>query len=629
MNFYHKFLLLCAVFCFSASHSFGQCDVDQTEIQFVMYTDDWGYENYWEVVYNGDSCGDGTIAWGGNDLDVGCDGNGNDGATGEDIYPSLSTITTDAFCVTTGQVIDLIFVDSYGDGGLVIELLQDGILTNVYYGSGFGNVWTIEVGNVDVVDYNQPCQALPVEIDNGTYALNSIGAFAGVNEVSPGGGNCAVFGVWCEGAVTNSVWASFIAPEEGALLISTCNEGTVPDTQLALYAGEDCADMSGFTLVTANDDANGGCGGANFFASQMYASCLEPGAQYFIQIDGWNGDAGEIMLSVSTYEEEASVSASVGNVNCPVNKGEQGTGNILPYVTGWGSDFTTTWTGPNSFESTDNFIYDLNGGEYTAVFTNACGTETLTETFTITEPEYFYGSYDVTTVECPLSGDGSVIVNLTGGTAPYEFSWTGPEDFQMDTQNIENLNAGVYTLYVEDDNGCEYTHNVNVQLSEEFTFDLGADQTICDDEDILIYGPAGYLYTWQDGSENQFMVVDGAELGAGTYSFILTAYNDEGCSHTDATIITVANCTAVDELKADAPTLFPNPSNGRFFIGGLAPFESGMIDVTDLTGKSVYSSILPNVQSEQIELQLHAETGVYLVRIQLDGQFFTYPLVIQ
>ena len=628
-KFYKNLALLGALVAFTSSNAFGQCDVDQTEIQFVMHTDDWGYENYWEVVTSGDLCGDGTIAWGGNDLDVGCDGDGNDGATGEDIYASNVTITPEPFCVNNGELIDLIFVDSYGDGGLIIELFQDGILTEVFYGGGYGNTWTIDAGNFDVTDYNQPCQALPIEIDNGSYMLNNTGAFAALGEVSPGGGNCAVFGVWCEGAVTNSVWVSFIAPESGALEISTCNEGTDTDTQIALYAGANCSDMSGFELVTANDDANGGCGVANGFSSIMYASCLNPGEEYFIQIDGWNGSVGDIFLSVSTYEGASSAVANVNAVNCPVNKGEQGTGSILPYIFGWGSDFTTAWTGPGSFESTDNFIYGLNGGEYTATFTDACGTETLTETFTITEPEYFYGSYDVASVDCPLSGDGSVTVDLSGGTAPYDFFWTGPDDFQMNSQNLENLNTGVYSLYVEDDNGCVYEHDINVQLSEEFTFDLGGDVTICDDEDVLIYGPAGYLYTWQDGSENQFMEVDGAELGAGTYSFILTAYNDEGCTHTDAIIITVTTCTAVGEIDEMITTLFPNPSNGAFTIGGIQAFSKGTVEVLDVAGKTVFASQLNNEIDGQVQFDIKAESGLYMVRVQLDDILHSYVLVIE
>ncbi|MFT5245401.1 MAG: hypothetical protein ACI943_000129 [Gammaproteobacteria bacterium] len=626
---YRSLLLIGAFVTYCFSNANGQCDVDQTEIQFIMHTDAWGYENYWEVVNNGDPCGENTIAWGGNDLDVGCSGTGDAGATGEDIYGNNLTIIPDAFCAENGQLIDLHFIDSYGDGGLVIEVLQDGILTGVYYGTETGNVWIIDVGNTESVDYNQPCQALPVEIDNGSYMLNSTGAFAAYNEISPGGGNCAVYGVWCEGAVTNSVWASFIAPEEGAIEISTCNEGTTPDTQLALYSGNDCSEMANFTLVTANDDAIGGCIGANGYSATMYASCLVPGDEYFIQIDGWNGSAGEIFLSVSSYEGSVSLGASVNAVNCPVNKGEAGTGSIMPYVTGWGSNFTTTWTGPGNFESDENFIYDLNGGEYTAVLTDACGGETLTETFFIDEPDYFYGSYDVVSIECPLSGDGSITLDLSGGSAPYEYFWTGPEDFQMNSQNLENLNLGVYSVYVEDENGCVYEHDVNVQLSDEFTFDLGDNVTICDDEDVLIYGPAGYLYTWQDGNENQFFEVDGAQLGAGTYSYILTAYNEEGCTHTDAIIVTVWNCTAVGEIDGNSPTLFPNPSNGAFTIDGMQTFSKGNIEVVDIAGKTIFSSQLSNNVGGRAEFEIQAESGLYLVRVKLDETLFSYSMVIE
>ena len=50
---------------------------------------------------------------------------------------------------------------------------------------------------------------------------------------------------------------------------------------------------------------------------------------------------------------------------------------------------------------------------------------------------------------------GSITTNVTGGTSPYSYQWTGPNSFTSSTQDLSNLNTkGVYTLVVTDADGC-------------------------------------------------------------------------------------------------------------------------------------------------------------------------------
>ncbi|MCB0761640.1 MAG: T9SS type A sorting domain-containing protein [Flavobacteriales bacterium] len=608
--------LFLGLFALASLPSFAQCNPGEVEISMIMYTDPWGYENYWQIVPSGNDCGDGTIVWGGNDMGVGCSGTGNpEGVAGE--YPSNSVINVDPFCMSEGTFLDLIFVDSYGDGGLTIEIYEDGSLSYVYYGTGDGNTWTFEVGNPPVVEFDSPCGALELTVDGGAVMMDNTGAIASVSEVTPGGGNCGVYGIWCEGAVTNSIWASFVAPEDGSVYITTCNEGTEADTQLALYSFEDCLDMSTFTLVSANDDMPGGCSIANGFSSEMYSTCLIPGDTYLIQLDGWNGSVGAMAISVETYVPETpQATAAVSSINCPLNKGEQGDGFILPYVFGWGSDFTVEWTGPFGYSSSDKFIYDLNGGVYTAVMTNACGSASVTAEFTVNEPAPFQASFDAADMLCPLSGDGFIEATISGGTPGYSYYWTGPDDFIGNTEDLENLNAGVYQLQLTDDHDCIANWTVNMSVDEPFSFDLGADVIICDDEQYMAVGPAGFFYEWQDGSINQFYIIDGSEVGPGTYTLILDAYNDDGCAYTDAQIVTVWNCTGVEEWDAEAIALYPNPANDRIWLENLPAGQNLRLQIIDFTGKVVSDEQLQQVQG-RVELPLSDEMapGMYSVRV--------------
>lgn len=54
-----------------------------------------------------------------------------------------------------------------------------------------------------------------------------------------------------------------------------------------------------------------------------------------------------------------------------------------------------------------------------------------------------------------MTGEGgSILIEVSGGTMPYDFFWTGPNDYTGTTQNPNDLEAGNYSLTVTDANGC-------------------------------------------------------------------------------------------------------------------------------------------------------------------------------
>jgi hypothetical protein len=614
----YRLLLVCALAALATTSLTAQCDAGEVEITMNIYTDDWGYETYWEITESGAGCGVDPIIVGGNDLEVGCTGGGDQDATGGNGYNNNTVIAIDPFCLTEGSFYDLHFVDDWGDGGLIFEIFENGLLAHLYFGGGTGNVWTFEAGNPGLPDYDSPCGAVEVTLDGESVMLNNENAIASLNEVTPGGGNCALYGVWCEGGVSNSVWAMYTAVDDGGVVFSTCNAGTASDTQIAVYAVEDCNDQSTFELITSNDDIIGGCGSGDYFSSEAYASCLQGGTTYYIQIDGWNGSAGDVELTVSSYEADASIDAIVNNISCALNKGEPGNGAIQPFAYGWGSNFMASWTGPNDFTSTDNWIYNLDPGTYSVTITNACG-EDLTGEWTISDPEPFSVNFDVTDAECAESYDGSILVNVGGATPGYEIFWQGPDEFTSDQYNLFDLDDGSYEVTITDSNGCTYEQSITIDATNALEFDLGPNTTICIDEQLTLIGPAGYFYEWQDASINQFFVVDGAVLGTGIFSFILHAYNDEGCEYTNAIIITVDNCSSVEEFMTNESSVYPNPTSGEIFLQNLPQINSGRVEVLDARGKTVYSERLTVSEGALYALTLDVAEGLYVLRL-FDGE---------
>ncbi|MFM7770712.1 MAG: hypothetical protein ACKO8Q_09165, partial [Bacteroidota bacterium] len=304
----------------------------------MMHTDAWAYENYWQLNLSGTGCNAGPIAQGAN-LNVGCAG--TESGNSANGYDNNSTYTEGPFCLLDGTSYELIFVDSYGDGGLVIEVFENGALTHVYSGSGTGNTWNFTIGQSNIPTYDQPCTATEVIADGPTVFFNNTNAIAAYGELAPAGIDCAAFGFWCEGNSTNSVWAKFTPTTSNTSYeITTCNSGTDTDTQIAVWRATNCADFSTYELIGSNDDMLGGCSNGEYYASTTYTSCLEAGQTYYIQIDGWEGAVGNIELSVLTFQNTDELQALVNSVTCPLEKGDSGDGSIFPYIIGAGINFT-------------------------------------------------------------------------------------------------------------------------------------------------------------------------------------------------------------------------------------------------------------------------------------------------
>ncbi|MBL4653506.1 MAG: hypothetical protein JKY53_11710 [Flavobacteriales bacterium] len=129
-----KIISLIFSLSFFGSKLFAQCPAGDVPIFLEAITDPWGYECYWEIVPSGNACGTGTLASGGNTV-VGCSGaTANPSDPGA--YANFDTITEGPFCLTDGSTYDLIFVDSYGDGGTAFTIITNPVVTTNF--SGFG-----------------------------------------------------------------------------------------------------------------------------------------------------------------------------------------------------------------------------------------------------------------------------------------------------------------------------------------------------------------------------------------------------------------------------------------------------------------------------------------------------------
>lgn len=126
----------------------------------------------------------------------------------------------------------------------------------------------------------------------------------------------------------------------------------------------------------------------------------------------------------------------------------------VPFSTG--DPYNVSWTGPNGFASSDEDIFNLEAGIYTLSIDDDGGCP-YSETFTIIEPEEFLIDevlFDPETISCFQANDGTIGINVTGGTMPYTFNWTRDGQPFSVSEDLDNLGPGLYEISITDANSC-------------------------------------------------------------------------------------------------------------------------------------------------------------------------------
>ena len=146
-----------------------------------------------------------------------------------------------------------------------------------------------------------------------------------------------------------------------------------------------------------------------------------------------------------------------------------------------------------------------------------------------------------TDASCGGSSDGSASGAMTGGTAPYSYSWTGPNNFSAFTPSINNLAPGQYCLLVVDGNSCASTACVTIGGgSSPISATASVVGTTCGQANGSITvtpsgGTAPFTYSLDGGAAGSSNTFTG--LAAGAHSVAITDQN--GCDYTLA--VTVGN----------------------------------------------------------------------------------------
>ena len=174
-----------------------------------------------------------------------------------------------------------------------------------------------------------------------------------------------------------------------------------------------------------------------------------------------------------------------------------------------------------------------------------------TKTFLITvngniDAQPSFSDYNGSLISCFGANDAFIELDPIGATpfdtsTAYQYSWTGPENFESNDQNIYNLIPGSYSVEISDSLGCVFIFDYEIDEPEPLGIQVDLEQDIlCNGAktgEIQITatgGVAPYTYAWSyspfDSDDSIFFSdqEDLSNLNPGEYIIVINDINECG-----------------------------------------------------------------------------------------------------
>ena len=242
---------------------------------------------------------------------------------------------------------------------------------------------------------------------------------------------------------------------------------------------------------------------------------------------------------------------TANNTSC--NGGNNGSVNVA--LSGGAAPFTFIWSNGRTTQNNTG----LAAGTYTVTVSDNGGC-TTTATANVTTPSALTVTPTVNNVSCNGINNGSVTLNISGGTTGYNFNWGSG----ITSQNRTGLSPGTYTVTVSDANSCTTTNSITITQPTAITVSNSSVNVNCNGQNngsinITATGGTGLLgYNWGGGITSE----DRTGLAPGTYTVTVTDANS--CTSTNSATITEPSGISVTNSSLNA--LCNGQSNGSIDI---------------------------------------------------------------
>ena len=418
-------------------------------------------------------------------------------------------------------------------------------------------------------------------------------------------GNQAPYGSFTgEGITDNMDGSAIFSPDSvGYLYIiysyTDSNSCSVNDTQYVdVYENPYFANItvSNVTVCSAPYDGQiivtGGGGNGNYlysindstFSSENIFDSLAVDT-YSISIMDDYGCSSDTTISVMENIELSINNIYSNNLLC----NNDSTGEII--ISSNGGVFFSI-DGGNTSQS-DSVFSNLTTGIYYIQISDSSNCMVF-DTINITEPDILNYNLQIDSISCHNNSDGSIFINVTGGTPNYSYQWNTGDN----TSTISSLSSGFYSVTVLDANNCSLTAD-SIYLENPDSIYIvvnNVTKPLCfggNNGNISVNGVGGtppYSYSWNTGDSTETL----NNISAGAYFLTLTDIHH--CQDTAIFSLTSPeNMTIISDYGIDSVSY------------------QGYINLNVTGGISPYSFAWSNTSTEQNQSNL--SSGYYFVTV--------------
>ncbi len=327
--------------------------------------------------------------------------------------------------------------------------------------TGATYVLKVKDGNDCVFTINNAAVALKPAITGAisqTSFINCFGQSTASISVTPSGGTAPYTYAWSNSVTTqnnpNIPAGSYnVTITDSKTCTGTASISISQPTALTVTPSTTNISCKGGNNGSINLVVNGGTGLKTFLwsngATSQNISGLAPGS-YSVTVTDANGCVNN-STSVTITEPVAPVAVSLQSKTNATCFGLSN-GSILVTASGGTGTITYSKDGTN-FQASASFT-GLAPGNYTITAKDANNCTQVTSSISITQPAAALAISGIVKSNpmCAGNANGSLVVSVTGGTAPYQYSLDGTNFVLSNT--ISGLMAGNYVVTVKDANNC-------------------------------------------------------------------------------------------------------------------------------------------------------------------------------
>jgi hypothetical protein len=282
------------------------------------------------------------------------------------------------------------------------------------------------------------------------------------------------------------------------------------------------------------------------------------------------------------------------------------------------STFTDVLIGCDSLTWIDGNTYTSNNNTATFTTTNVAGCDSI-----ITLDLTISGAPNVSLQPFVDICSNAPFINLIGASpsgGTYSGSGVSGNTFIPSVPGVGTVNV---TYTYTDANGCIGSVSEPITVIPSTTPTLSAFSAVCKtDPAFTLTGglPAGGSYSGAGTSGGMF---DPNVAGAGLHTIVYSFTDPNGCTGAASQVLTVDECLSLESLEELNIAIVPNPANDFFTITTTA--EITAIDLLELSGRTVQRF---DASAHEFDVS-NLPTGVYIVRIAINGHYFQQRLVVQ